>query len=271
MYGYGFATALGFACSVACADTYNLQSDWSDTSNPSGVWSLNEGSNPLPHVDSWQRNLGGWSSAQPAWAESEDGSNRIPMFFMSNGTESFGHDWAEGQTVAHITDGFNGQGNGPATLAFTAPASGTLSVHGGLWMGRDIGRSMTWTLLLNGSALTAGTLASGDPYSSADPFDFGAGSGGQGAVENLPVHLGDRLELRFDKTSDAGDFVVIDMTVDLDRCRGDFNGDGNVNTLDVLAFLNAWAVGDSSADFNGDGNVNTLDVLAFLNAWATGC
>ena len=54
-------------------------------------------------------------------------------------------------------------------------------------------------------------------------------------------------------------------------CVGDFNGDGSVNTLDVLAFLNAWAAGDSSADINGDGSVNTLDVLAFLNFWAAGC
>lgn len=54
-------------------------------------------------------------------------------------------------------------------------------------------------------------------------------------------------------------------------CAADFNGDGSVNTLDVLGFLNAWAAGDSSADFNGDGTVNTLDVLAFLNAWTAGC
>ena len=54
-------------------------------------------------------------------------------------------------------------------------------------------------------------------------------------------------------------------------CPADFNNDGAVNTLDVLAFLNAWSAGDPSADFNGDGTVNTLDVLAFLNAWSAGC
>ncbi len=47
--------------------------------------------------------------------------------------------------------------------------------------------------------------------------------------------------------------------------------DGSVNTLDVLAFLNAGSSGDPSADINGDGNVNTLDVLAFLNLWSVGC
>ncbi len=54
-------------------------------------------------------------------------------------------------------------------------------------------------------------------------------------------------------------------------CRADFNGDGSVNTLDVLAFLNAWSAGEPGGDFNGDGTINTLDVLAFLNAWSTGC
>jgi outer membrane protein assembly factor BamB len=56
-----------------------------------------------------------------------------------------------------------------------------------------------------------------------------------------------------------------------DPCPADFNGDGAANTLDVLAFLNAWVAGDARADFNGDGSINTLDVLAFLNAWGAGC
>ena len=55
------------------------------------------------------------------------------------------------------------------------------------------------------------------------------------------------------------------------RCPADFNQDLNVNTQDVLAFLNAWTAGEASADFNGDGTVNTQDVLAFLNAWTSGC
>ncbi len=54
-------------------------------------------------------------------------------------------------------------------------------------------------------------------------------------------------------------------------CPPDFNGDGLVDTRDVLAFLNAWSSGDPRADFNGDGLVDTRDVLAFLNAWTAGC
>ncbi|GIK20313.1 MAG: hypothetical protein AMXMBFR77_24350 [Phycisphaerales bacterium] len=55
------------------------------------------------------------------------------------------------------------------------------------------------------------------------------------------------------------------------RPPADFNDDASVNTLDVLAFLNAWVAQDDSADMNGDGTIDSLDVLAFLNAWAGGC
>lgn len=54
-------------------------------------------------------------------------------------------------------------------------------------------------------------------------------------------------------------------------CDADFNSDSAVDTLDVLAFLNAWNSHDPRADFNADGAINSLDVLAFLNAWTAGC
>ncbi|MCC7387874.1 MAG: hypothetical protein IT431_03810 [Phycisphaerales bacterium] len=57
----------------------------------------------------------------------------------------------------------------------------------------------------------------------------------------------------------------------IEYCLGDWNGDGQTNTLDILAYLNDWVAGEAWADINGDGSVNTLDVLAFLNAWNAGC
>lgn len=56
-----------------------------------------------------------------------------------------------------------------------------------------------------------------------------------------------------------------------ERCDADFNGDGTVDTRDVLEFLNAWAAGDGRADINDDGRVDTRDVIAFLNLWTAGC
>lgn len=66
------------------------------------------------------------------------------------------------------------------------------------------------------------------------------------------------------------DFAAIAVEDD-NGCVADFNGDGIVDTRDVLAFLNAWNAGAGSADIDGNGTVDTRDVLAFLNLWNAGC
>ena len=72
-------------------------------------------------------------------------------------------------------------------------------------------------------------------------------------------------------TDDDRAFIDANFPVPPDTCGGDWNDDGYVNTLDVLAFLNDWAASEYWADLNLDGLVNTQDVLAFLNAWVAGC
>jgi len=57
----------------------------------------------------------------------------------------------------------------------------------------------------------------------------------------------------------------------LGPCPTDFNGDGVMDTRDMIAFLNAWASGDPRADWDQSGTIDTQDVLAFLNDWAAGC
>lgn len=54
-------------------------------------------------------------------------------------------------------------------------------------------------------------------------------------------------------------------------CAVDWNADGEVDSRDVLGFLNAWTAGEAEADFNGDGAIDTRDVLDFLVAWTGGC
>ncbi|MFK7759485.1 MAG: GC-type dockerin domain-anchored protein [Phycisphaerales bacterium] len=54
-------------------------------------------------------------------------------------------------------------------------------------------------------------------------------------------------------------------------CPADLTGEGDLNFLDVSAFLSAFGVMDPSADFTGEGQFNFLDVSAFLSAFAAGC
>jgi len=54
-------------------------------------------------------------------------------------------------------------------------------------------------------------------------------------------------------------------------CPADLTGEGDLNFLDVSAFLAAFSAMDPAADFEIDGNFNFLDVSAFLAAFASGC
>ena len=54
-------------------------------------------------------------------------------------------------------------------------------------------------------------------------------------------------------------------------CPPDFNGDGILDSLDALAFLNAFNDRDPRADYDRNGTINTLDFIGFLNAFNAGC
>lgn len=54
-------------------------------------------------------------------------------------------------------------------------------------------------------------------------------------------------------------------------CPADLTGEGDLNFLDVSAFLQAFGMMNPVADFTGEGQFNFLDVSAFLQAFAAGC
>jgi hypothetical protein len=57
-----------------------------------------------------------------------------------------------------------------------------------------------------------------------------------------------------------------DLTVEvLPACPADLNGDGTVNTSDLLILLGCWGL--SCGDIDGDGDTDAADLLALLAAW----
>jgi hypothetical protein len=62
--------------------------------------------------------------------------------------------------------------------------------------------------------------------------------------------------------------VLVNQTCEIEVIPGDVNGDGFVNTTDLLELLASWGTcGGCPADLNGDGFVNTADLLILLANW----
>lgn len=98
-------------------------------------------------------------------------------------------------------------------------------------------------------------------------------------------YAGDRLEIYFDPAYTFSSGGIIFGTTSLSQgCTGgiivpsnppvcpiDFNGDGQIDFLDYLEFLNLYDAQDPRADLNGDGQVDFADYLEFLNSFDRQC
>ncbi len=208
-----------FLALLAGGIVYDVTQDWSDSMNPNGPWSYLQGTTALPHVDDWEGNSGAYTD-QGAWAPAAEGNPRIPLFMKSNGSETFARDFLAGDIVSHTRDDANGTGQGDARLRFTAPATGLYRIDLDVWIGRDIGRSVNWSLVVDGVQRDSGNVASGDGFSRASPDGYA----GSHALE-----AGDQVDLLLTTQSQFGDFTGVRLR--LEAFGIDVDGDGESQPL----------------------------------------
>jgi hypothetical protein len=204
------------------AAVYDLSSDWSNSSNPNGPWSYNQGSTPLPLVPNFNFGNTGWASScnQPAWVPSNATGDYLPAFLKVDAcvttTENTQYPLANvvaGDVWVHTVDGFNGNPSlGAANVLFTLPASGgagSYTISGSLWDSlssspTSSSRPQDWSLFVNGVQVATGVLSGNVFRSQAQTFSM---------VKNLNV--GDRVELQIvkDPAASAGFIVSINLTI----------------------------------------------------------
>jgi hypothetical protein len=189
----------------------------------------------LPHVADWQGLAGDFTGVQPAWARAETGNTNLPAWFKIVSPAGIPNDWQLGDIITHSTDASNGVGSGASNVIWTSPLSGTINISGGVWMGRDIGRGNHWDISLNGASLSGGDIFSGDSFNRASPFQFNAGSGGPAILSQVPIAVGDILQLQITKTSTPGDYAGVNLTITT-ALSGDYNFDNVVDAADYVTW-----------------------------------
>jgi len=191
---------LGAAVPVRADVVFDLAADWSDTTNPNGVWSYNKRSGTpfTNHVDDWDAaHLNWFDTAQPAWADAiPQQAGHVPLWMKIASENNVGADWPIGSVVMHGVEGPQ-----PAVwpgVTWTSPIDGMIQISGGVWMSGVSERSMLWQIVRDAEMKTEGTIAGSTPYSSSTPFDFADGSGGLAAL-TMPVSEGTVITFQADK------------------------------------------------------------------------
>lgn len=152
------------------------------------------------------------------------------------------------------------QGSAPTSLGFNgieyldAPDNAISSTA---WTTRFGSGFMTWETEDFESNINANAIRWGTMYNFSLVSDRG------------PVTA--EVELGMFQTGGVKSVIGLAVTPGEVACGADLTGDGNLNFLDVSAFLSSFAAMDPAVDFEFDGQYNFLDVSAFLSLFAAGC
>ncbi|MBL8059083.1 MAG: hypothetical protein JNK63_00030 [Chthonomonas sp.] len=185
---------LVFASSACLAQGafWQLGNDFSNTTNPNGVWTLLK--NPtMPFTSCWPDYYQN-SSNQPTWAEEQFPQNAHVPFWASSTVDNFqGLDLKKGDVFAHGAE-TDRTGTDYTAVRWTAPHAGVAAIQAYIWNVRVLGRTMVWEIKKNGVAVSQGLITSNGSYPSTSKLNLASGSGGPAAL-NHAVVAGDTLEL----------------------------------------------------------------------------
>lgn len=176
----GMVAGAGFSVS-------RLADEWSDAGNPNGAWSYRQRNGTLitNRVAAWLP--GDLGATQPAWTDA--GCGGVPGWCRSTGSSTAvgaphpEYDFPPGNVMAH----------GPAEVWWTSSTSQCVTIAGGVWLLRHIGRDQRWYITRNDTPLASGTILSSETdVSSQSPRHFA--SSADPAALTLDLQSGDVLK-----------------------------------------------------------------------------
>lgn len=201
-----------FTASAWAGTVYDLTADWSDTTNPNGVWSVNSGSVPLqPVADLTDTGIDYFPTPQPGFTAQPVFDDIVPVWFRSTGPLDNGNpDWEIGDIITH-TSRFDVPNS---NVTWTSDFDGAIDILGSVWPTREMGGINDWFLYHNEVLLTGGTVASWDQYDRSSPFLFELGAGGLSVLQDIPVIVGDVVKLELvHQGGGSEDYVGVDLNI----------------------------------------------------------
>lgn len=184
-------------CTAAQAATvYDLSSDFSNASNPNGVWSFTQGSTPLEHYSSSTANTLNPALANGYWGTGSNLNVNTPEVAKAttNGSTTGAYsnaDFLNGDVILHSTNPGTGA---PLFINWTAPAAGTIDVSGLTWYAHSpVSRSNDVLVTLGANTLTNGVVSNSTNNGRSNAFSY--------SFSGLAVSAGTVLSVRYTPTS----------------------------------------------------------------------
>ncbi len=188
---------------------YDVGTDWSNTSNPHGVWSYNQGTTPLTYR---QANWGG-VTGESFWTTTPTGT--VPPAW-TRAVINFGSfpGWQIGDVIGHST---NMGGGANANITWTSPAAGYIDISGAAWNAyHAAGRDDLWRLWVDGAVVAQrGSIISVARGSTDALFTNNLVPGG--SLDHVLVAAGDTVVFQIQTLSSNGHFVGMDLTIGFDE------------------------------------------------------
>lgn len=183
---------MGAMACPASATIYSLSGDFSNASNPNGVWSITQGTSLLSHYPQpSDGNTLDYAAASGYWGVGPSFNTDVPVVLKTTAGGSGAYntnDFLAGDVIAHSPN------SGAALfINWTAPSAGKISFSSNLWYAHSpVTRSNDISALLGGSLL--GTVTVDNTHNRSSPITTLSGS-------NLTVAAGEVLAFEFVRSS----------------------------------------------------------------------
>ncbi len=205
--------AFMLAGSCGAATVYDLNSDWSDTSNPNGAWSYNLGSAPISQHQTFWWGQSGWGYLWIGDGAILRGSSPGGMLDPWGSLVPPPHDWQPTDVVLHALSIPYGGDTTFLNVTWTSPADGTIDISGRAWDAQIYAdRDVRWVLTVGGETFAARSSVQG-LYRTDAGAQFGSNLAAAHGLNAIPVTAGEVVEFAVVAQTYYGHFVGLDETI----------------------------------------------------------